>query len=81
MTFLLSVLAIDREIFKGQAQALTVPSLAGELQVLADHTPLISLLKEGNLIVKKENSQQETFPIAGGGLEVKEKEVVALVNF
>ncbi|MDO8577424.1 MAG: hypothetical protein Q7R55_00965 [Candidatus Wildermuthbacteria bacterium] len=81
MTFQLSVLAIDREVFKGGAVSLTVPGREGELQVLAGHTSLISLLKEGNLIVKKENNQQETFPIGGGVLEVKGKEVVALVNF
>ncbi|OHA68094.1 MAG: hypothetical protein A3A27_00650 [Candidatus Wildermuthbacteria bacterium RIFCSPLOWO2_01_FULL_47_18] len=81
MTFQLSILAIDREIYKGQAQALTVPSQAGELQILADHAPLISLLKEGNLIVQKEGASHQTIPIAGGVLEVKEKEVVALVKF
>lgn len=81
MTFSLTIVAIDREIFAGQAQALTVPSLAGELQILAEHAPLISLLKEGNLIVQREVGNEQTIPIAGGVLEVKEKEVVALVKF
>ncbi|OHA63373.1 MAG: hypothetical protein A2842_01435 [Candidatus Wildermuthbacteria bacterium RIFCSPHIGHO2_01_FULL_48_25] len=86
MTFQLSILAIDREIYKGQAQALTVPSQTGELQVLADHVPLITLLKEGNLVLKKENAEEQTIPIAGGVLEVKTNpptggEVVALVSF
>lgn len=81
MTFPLTIVAIDREIFSGQAKALTVPSLAGELQILAEHAPLISLLKEGNLIVQREVGNEQTIPIAGGVLEVKEKEVVALVKF
>lgn len=80
MTFPLTIVAIDREIFSGQAKALTVPSQTGELQILAEHAPLISLLKEGNLVVQKDGGEQ-TIPIAGGVLEVKEKEVVALIKF
>lgn len=81
MIFLLSVFAIDREVYAGQAAALTVPGKEGELQILANHTPLITLLKEGNVVVVQENGERKTVPIAGGVLEVKEKEVVALVNF
>ncbi|MDP2637052.1 MAG: hypothetical protein Q8P03_00345 [bacterium] len=81
MTFPLFIHSIDREIFSGNALALTVPGSQGELQVLADHVPLITLLKEGNLVLKTENAKEQTIPIAGGVLEVKEKEVVALVSF
>ena len=75
MTFPLLVFAIDREIFTGKAKSLTVPGIDGELQILADHTPLICQLKEGD------NGVTTKLPIAGGVVEVKEKEVVALVNF
>ena len=65
----------------GKAESVSVPGADGDLQILADHTPLISQLKEGDMIIKGENGTEKKLPISGGVLEVKEKEVVVLVNF
>ena len=81
MTFPLLVFAIDREIFAGNAQSLTVPGADGELQILADHTPLIVTLREGDVKIEGEDGVTKKIPIAGGVVEVKSHEVVALVNF
>ena len=81
MTFPLLVYAIDREIFAGNAQSLIVPGVDGELQILAGHTPLICQLREGDVRIEGEDGVTKKLPIAGGVVEVKPKEVVALVNF
>jgi F-type H+-transporting ATPase subunit epsilon len=81
MTFPLLVFAVDREIFVGQVESVTVPSQDGELQILAEHTPLISQLKEGDLVITTEDGMVKKLPISGGVLEVKETEVVILANF
>jgi F-type H+-transporting ATPase subunit epsilon len=81
MTFPLLVFAIDREIFAGNAQSLTVPGADGELQILANHAPLIVQLKEGDVRIEGENGVITKLPISGGVVEVKPNEVVALVNF
>ena len=51
------------------------------MQVLPDHTPLVSLLKEGDIIIEAEGQTEHKIPIRGGTIEVNNKEVVALVNF
>ncbi|MCH8244361.1 hypothetical protein IIB97_00535 [Patescibacteria group bacterium] len=81
MTFPLLVFALDREIFVGKAESVSVPGVDGDLQILADHVPLISQLKEGDMIIKGEDGMEKKLPILSGVLEVKEKEVVVLVNF
>ena len=81
MTFPLLVFAIDREIFAGNAQSLFVPGADGELQILADHTPLIVQLREGDMRIEGEDGVTKKLPIAGGVVEVKPHEVVVLVNF
>ncbi len=80
-TFPLSILAIDREIFLGKAKSLTLPTLQGQIQVLAGHAPLIALLQEGDVFIEKEDSTSEKLPVAGGVLRVKEDTVTLLVNF
>ena len=81
MTFPLRVFAIDREIFVGDAKSLTVPGEKGQFQILAEHTPLISTLRAGDVIIEAEDGSHQTIPIAGGTVEVTDIEVVALVNF
>lgn len=81
MNFPLRVFAIDREIFVGDAKSLIVPSVTGQLQILPEHAPLVSLLKEGDITIEQESGEKQTIPIKNGTLEVNSKEVVALVNF
>ena len=81
MTFPLLVFAIDREIFVGKAESVSVPGVDGDLQILAGHVPLITQLKEGDVIIQSEGGMEKKLPILSGVLEVKEKEVVVLVNF
>ena len=70
MTFPLLVFAIDREIFVGQAESVRVPSQDGEIQILAEHTPLISQIKEGDIIIHSERGMEKKIPIARGVIEV-----------
>jgi len=81
MTFPLSIYSLDREIFWGEAETLALPTQEGEIQILANHTPLVALLKEGDMRIEGENSFHQTLPIAGGVVEVTPQEVVVLVNF
>ena len=81
MTFPLSIYALDREVFSGNAISVTAPGAIGELQVLADHVPFVTSLKEGTLNIEKEDKSTQEIPIAGGTLEVKDKEVILLVRF
>ncbi len=79
--FPLFIYSLDRTIFEGKAVALTVPARTGQLQILAHHTPLISLLGEGVLIIEDESKKQQRIPIASGVLEVTSQEVTVLANF
>ena len=81
MIFPLSIYSLDRTIFEGKALALIVPSATGQLQILANHAPLIASLKEGDIAIEKEDNSRQTLPIAGGVVEVNHEEVVVLVNF
>jgi F-type H+-transporting ATPase subunit epsilon len=80
-TFPLHIFSIDREVFVGQANSLTVPAATGQMQILAQHTPLVSLLKEGEVIIESNSGVEQKLPITGGVVQVTPSEVTALVNF
>jgi len=78
--FPISIIALDKKIFEGEASSLTLPSKEGELTILKNHIPLISPLKRGRVLVRV-GEKESIFPINGGLLEVKPDSVVVLVGF
>ncbi len=49
----------------------TVPTAAGEITVLPKHTPLVSLLKPGELIIQKKDGERVYFAVSGGFVEIR----------
>ncbi len=75
----LTISKIDKVLWAGDAESVTVPSTGGELTILAHHMPLITTLKAGTIIVKKKDEKPEKFEISSGFLEVGKTETVILV--
>lgn len=77
--FLLTVAKLDEVLFRGQAHEVALPTEGGEITVLAHHMPLVTLLKEGAVVVKH-SDKEEQFSIQGGTAEINQKEVTVLVR-
>jgi len=77
--FQLSISALDKKIFEGDAESLTLPGVDGELTILKNHIPLVTPLKNGQLRFKS-GKKEEKFSIKGGVLEVSPQKVIVLAN-
>jgi F-type H+-transporting ATPase subunit epsilon len=75
----LTISKIDKILFSGEADSVTVPGSDGEMTILAHHMPLITTLGPGTVTVKTKDAKPELFPVASGFLEVGKEEVVILV--
>lgn len=85
--FKLKILTPDEKLFEGEVEKVVLPTKAGEITVLANHIPLISLLSIGEIkIIGAESSSAATsFLVQGGVVDVKQKvgemdEVVVLAD-
>lgn len=78
--FNLSISALDKKVFEGQAESLTLPGAEGELTILQNHIPLITSLNKGRILIKTEKKEDINFPIQGGVLEVSPSKVIVLAN-
>ena len=74
----LTVSQIDKVLFEGTADAVTVPSTSGVMTVLANHMPLIATLKSGNVVVRV-GEEKQVFPISSGLIEVGKDGATVLV--
>ena len=73
-------LSKEKALFDGMVQTLTAPGEMGYFQVLAQHAPMIALLKAGPLTFVDSESHSHSHQISGGILEVARGEVTVLVD-
>lgn len=73
------VATAEREVYSGQATMLIVPGAEGELGILPKHSPLLSGLKSGELIITNGDEVDEVF-VSGGYMEVQPDKVTILAD-
>jgi F-type H+-transporting ATPase subunit epsilon len=75
----LEILTPEKKVFEGNVTSATFPGADGSFQVLDNHAPLISLLKEGVVEYKSKEASQ-SISITGGVVEVLKNKVVLLAD-
>lgn len=76
----LQVLTPEDIIFDDEVHSLVAPGADGYLGVLTDHASLITLLKEGNLVITDKKREKHFFKVSAGFLEVNHNEASVLVD-
>ena len=65
-----SVISPERVLFEGEAASVVAPAFDGEIGILSDHAPMMTLLGKGSLRL-----DQKSFTIEGGFLQVVDNNV------
>ncbi len=82
-TFHIDVVSAEELIYSGEARFVALPGEAGELGILAGHTPVITRIKPGAVRIERPDgaSNEEDFVfVAGGVLEVQPGHVTVLAD-
>jgi F-type H+-transporting ATPase subunit epsilon len=74
------VITPEGPVYGGDAEIVVVPGTAGELGVLANHAPLISSLKPGEMHVTDLEGKRHEFATDGGFISVRRNETLVLVG-
>ncbi len=74
------ILTPEKEVFKGDATSVKVPSLGGEFEVLNNHAPVVSALGSGNVRVLTGEGDRLVYHINSGFVKVLSNEVSILVQ-
>ena len=70
MNFELSIVSLEKEIFSGMVRSLTVRGVMGQLEILAGHAPLLTMLDPAPGWIRTDQDEQIIY-ISGGILEVQ----------
>jgi F-type H+-transporting ATPase subunit epsilon len=79
-TFKAQILIPNKALFSGDILSVIVPTKEGQITILNNHTPIVSTLSIGEIVVEKENKEKETFNIQGGVVEVKQSGEVVILS-
>ena len=66
--FVVEIISPDKTILKSEATEVTIPSYEGQMGILKDHIPLITFLRPGLIIIKK-NEEEKIFFAEEGTVE------------
>jgi F-type H+-transporting ATPase subunit epsilon len=90
----LEIVSPEATLFSGEVDSVTVPGVNGEFEMLKDHAPIVSILKEGNVKVAGNNIQLEEevedkftksdrgvwLAINSGTIEMKDNKLIVLAD-
>jgi len=65
------IYSIKNTLFEGEAESLTCETANGQITILNNHEPLITLLKEGAIKIIDKNQKVNYIQTTGGFLEIR----------
>ena len=79
-TFYLEIVTPERQFFTGDAEALILPSVDGEIGVYPGHEPAVTAVEPGELRYKA-GGRWEPAAVGAGFAEIRQDRVILLVGF
>jgi F-type H+-transporting ATPase subunit epsilon len=93
---ILEIVSPEATLFKGEVTSVSLPGVDGSFQILNNHAPIVSILKQGTVKIAatsfefenevleakftKVNGQNYTLDIASGTIEMKDNKVIVLAD-
>ena len=78
-TLRLEIITAERQVFSDDVNTVVVPGIDGELGILPHHAPLITMIKPGEVLVRKDSEETYLF-VSGGFLEVRPDKIIILAD-
>jgi F-type H+-transporting ATPase subunit epsilon len=73
------IITAERVVYSDEVDVVVAPGIEGQLAILPNHAPLMTMLQPGELTVRKEGEEDSIF-VSGGFLEVQGNKVTVLAD-
>jgi F-type H+-transporting ATPase subunit epsilon len=75
----IDVVTAEKMVYSDQVDMVIAPGSEGELGILPHHTPLMTMLKPGELLLKK-GAEEISLAVSGGFLEIRPDHIIVLAD-
>lgn len=69
-----------RQLFAGEVEMITLPGADGQMGVLRNHAPLLTILNIGEIVLHLPDGRQDYIAVSGGVVEVWPNKVIVLAQ-
>ncbi len=80
MPMTLEIITAERQVYSDEVDMVIAPGFDGQLGILPMHAPLMTILKPGELTVKKSGEEDMHVAVSGGFMEVLGNRVSVLAD-
>ncbi len=80
MPMTLEIITAERQVYSDEVDMVIAPGFDGQLGILPMHAPLMTMLKPGELTVKKSGQEDMYVAVSGGFMEVLGNRVSVLAD-
>jgi F-type H+-transporting ATPase subunit epsilon len=80
MTIRCEIVSQDQIVYQGEVDIVTLPGQAGDMGILPNHSPLLTVLKYGIITVRAKEEGELHFAVSGGVAEVQPDQVTVLAD-
>ena len=75
----LDIVTVEKLVFSQDVDGVTAPGVEGELGILPQHAPLVTMLQPGVVIIKADGEETE-MAVSGGYMEVRPEYIIILAD-
>ena len=75
----LDIVTAEKLVYSEEVDIVVAPGIEGQLGILPHHTPLMTILQAGEMIVRR-SGEEFSLAISGGFLEVRPDRVIVLAD-
>jgi F-type H+-transporting ATPase subunit epsilon len=79
MPIKVEIVTQERTVFEGEVDSVNLPGSEGRLGILPNHSPLLTTLAYGEVIVKQAG-QEDYYAVGGGFAEIQPEKVIVLAD-
>ncbi|MEK7632062.1 MAG: F0F1 ATP synthase subunit epsilon [Patescibacteria group bacterium] len=76
----LTITTPERIVLETEVSSVNVPTVDGEIGILLNHIPLVSILAPGELRAVTSTGEEQVMAVSGGFVEVRDNAVVILAD-
>jgi len=77
---ILEIITPDRKVYSGEVRLVQLPGTTGSFELLKNHAPIISTLKNGTIKAIPVKGETEYFEVEGGVVEASDNRVIVLAE-
>ena len=80
MSFTCNIVTQERTVFSGEVKSVSLPGTEGRMGILPNHSPLLTTLAFGEVLVRTPNGDEQYFAIGGGYAELQPDNIIVLAD-